>query len=591
MAQALYSKYRPKVFNDVVGQKQTLQTLKNAITSDKISHAYLFCGPRGTGKTTMARLLAKACMCEKAASENKPVVDFCGTCESCQDIAAGQHPDVYELDAASRTGVENVREEIISRVGFAATRGNKKIYIIDEVHMLSTAAFNALLKTLEEPPEHVIFILCTTDPQKVPETIISRCQRFDFQSISAEDIVERLNFVCEQEGVTAQPDALKIIAQKANGAMRNALTQLEQLISFTNGEITADLVKQNFAGDDQYDYPALIESLGVKNLPIIFEWVQSACEKGADFGKITEKLTLIIRDMYIASVGAKASVDYQDIIDKYIGLFTTEKLHHMMLILSDLSTEFKISSNLRLSFEIAMAKIANPASEFTVEALASRISALEAGQPKVATPAPAAKETPAPIAVPAINPTVAASSAPAAKETPAEISIPEIEEAPKVSAAPKVTVPPAVAPIPEINPASVSKAGPAANPTPATNPVPAAKPQPPEAKKTNIADEQPFSAIDEEGSPFQDTEQNKQTTPVDNSKYQPLPEVDQNKPETANVQDKNTGIPNFQVPERPKPINFGQERQKLRKAANIQDPAPVDNKQQEEEEEFDIQKM
>ena len=244
--------------------------MKNAIATNKISHAYMFCGPRGTGKTTMARLLAKACMCKNAGGAS-PSADFCGTCEDCLDIANGVHPDVYELDAASRTGVENVREEIISRVGFAATRGDKKIYIIDEVHMLSTAAFNALLKTLEEPPEHVIFILCTTDPQKVPETILSRCQRFDFAAISATDIFERLKFVCDQEKVSAEDDALRQIAQNSGGAMRNALTSLEQAIAFTNGDISLSNIKDNYASDAEADFDSLIEAIGMRNLPGIFE--------------------------------------------------------------------------------------------------------------------------------------------------------------------------------------------------------------------------------------------------------------------------------------------------------------------------------
>lgn len=270
MAQSLYSKYRPKVFADFVGQKHILQTLQNAISSNKISHAYMFCGPRGTGKTTMARLLAKACMCKCATDSKSPSVNFCGKCEDCNDIASGTHPDVYELDAASRTGVDNVREEIISRVGFAATRGDKKIYIIDEVHMLSTAAFNALLKTLEEPPEHVIFILCTTDPQKVPETILSRCQRFDFRQISTEDILTRLKFVCEQENVQAEDSALEIIAQNAQGAMRNALTNLEQAIAFTQGLMTKDNVAKSFAIDATADLADLIELIGMRDLPQTF---------------------------------------------------------------------------------------------------------------------------------------------------------------------------------------------------------------------------------------------------------------------------------------------------------------------------------
>lgn len=270
MAQALYSKYRPKTFDDVIGQSSILKTLKNSIKSNKVSHAYMFCGPRGTGKTTMARLLAKSCMCQRC-DDGHPVENFCGQCQNCDEISKGMHPDVYELDAASRTGVENVRDEIISRVGFAPTRGSKKIYIIDEVHMLSTAAFNALLKTLEEPPEHVIFILCTTDPEKVPDTILSRCQRFDFSSISNEDIVQRLKLVCEKEKVQATDDALFEIAQSSNGAMRNALTQLEQLISFTDGNITKESIQGAGSQDQDLDYSSLIENIGMRNLPAAFE--------------------------------------------------------------------------------------------------------------------------------------------------------------------------------------------------------------------------------------------------------------------------------------------------------------------------------
>ena len=245
MAEALYRKYRPQIFEDVVGQEQIERTIKNAIEQDKVSHAYLFCGPRGTGKTTTARLLAKALLCEKG-----PTPDPDGTCEDCQMIAEGVHPDVYELDAASRTGVENVREEIINRVQFAPTRGRYKVYIIDEVHMLSIAAFNALLKTLEEPPDHVVFILATTDPQKVPETIHSRCQRFDFRRISNESIVSRLGAVCVAEGVEFEGDALDLIAHHAGGGMRNALTSLEQTIAFGEGKVTLAVAERMLGGVD-----------------------------------------------------------------------------------------------------------------------------------------------------------------------------------------------------------------------------------------------------------------------------------------------------------------------------------------------------
>ena len=241
--ESLYRKYRPLTFDSVVGQQHIVSTLEHAITEGRLSHAYLFCGPRGTGKTTMARILAKALLCRNAEAARAEGASGCmpdGTCEECELIGEGNHPDVYELDAASRTGVDNVREEIINSVNFAPVRGKYKIYIIDEVHMLTTAAFNALLKTLEEPPAHVIFVLCTTDPQKILETILSRCQRFDFHRIGNEDIEHRLAYVCEQEGFDYDDEALTIVARHAKGGMRDALSTLEQLSVFGNGSVHAD---------------------------------------------------------------------------------------------------------------------------------------------------------------------------------------------------------------------------------------------------------------------------------------------------------------------------------------------------------------
>ena len=241
--ESLYRKYRPLTFESVVGQQHIVSTLEHAVAEGRLSHAYLFCGPRGTGKTTMARILAKALLCEKAEGARAAGATGCnpdGTCPECTAIAEGTHPDVYELDAASRTGVDNVREEIINSVSFAPVRGAYKVYIIDEVHMLTTQAFNALLKTLEEPPSHVIFVLCTTDPQKILETILSRCQRFDFHRISNDDIIGRLRYICEQEGFAFDEEALEVVARHARGGMRDALSTLEQLSVFGDGSVRID---------------------------------------------------------------------------------------------------------------------------------------------------------------------------------------------------------------------------------------------------------------------------------------------------------------------------------------------------------------
>ena len=231
--ESLYRTYRPQRFEDVIGQQHVVSTLEHAVLEGRTSPAYLFCGPRGTGQTTMARLLAKALMCEQGAGHLPD-----GSCENCRLIAAGEHPDVYELDAASRTGVDNVREEIINRVSYAPVRGNYKVYIIDEVHMLTTAAFNALLKTLEEPPDHVVFVLCTTDPQKVPATILSRVQRFDFHAIGNDEILAHLKQVCEREGFTFDEAALDLVVRHARGGMRDALSTLEQLSTFGGGDVS-----------------------------------------------------------------------------------------------------------------------------------------------------------------------------------------------------------------------------------------------------------------------------------------------------------------------------------------------------------------
>lgn len=417
MSEALYRKYRPQTFEDVVGQEHIERTIKNAIEQDKVSHAYLFCGPRGTGKTTTARLLAKALLCEGG-----PTADPDGTCEDCQLIAAGEHPDVYELDAASRTGVDNVREEIINRVQFAPTRGRYKVYIIDEVHMLSVAAFNALLKTLEEPPSHVVFILATTDPQKVPETIHSRCQRFDFRRISAEAMVARLGAVCVSEGVEFEGEALDLIAHRAEGGLRNALTSLEQIIAFGEGKVTLAGAEAMLGSLDSSEMSEIMNAVGTRDAAACFRWTAQYVETGADLARFVGDMAERVRNLYVMSlVGADVALEVSESerreLTGELPLFGPDRLARLLGVLGDLSAELKTSTNPRLSFEIALTRMVRPDSDLTLEALAERIEALESGYSacsRVIAPA-AAPTAAAPAAAVATGAPSSAASEPSAR--------------------------------------------------------------------------------------------------------------------------------------------------------------------------------
>ena len=466
MAEALYRKYRPQIFEDVVGQEHIERTIKNAIEQDKVSHAYLFTGPRGTGKTTTARLLAKALLCECG-----PTPEPDGTCDDCVMIANGEHPDVYELDAASRTGVENVREEIIGRVQFAPTRGRYKIYIIDEVHMLSTAAFNALLKTLEEPPSHVVFILATTDPQKVPETIHSRCQRFDFRRISAESIVSRLGAICVSEDVEFEGEALDLIAHRAEGGMRNALTSLEQLIAFGEGKVTMEVAERLLGSIDTNDLAEIVRAIGTRDVALCFRWTAEYVETGADLAQFVRDLAEHMRNMYVLSLaGADVALEVSETVRRELAselaLFGPDRLARLLGVLGDLSAELKTSTNPRLSFEIALTRMVRPDSDLTLEALAERIEALESGHSAVAHVIGGG-------AAAVAAPQVAAASAPQVSVAPAPASPPA---SPATQGAPMPASQPSAAPASAPGPDRASSAE-RAGAVPAAPVQPVAAPQ------------------------------------------------------------------------------------------------------------------
>lgn len=497
--ESLYRKYRPLTFDSVVGQQHIVSTLEHAITEGRLSHAYLFCGPRGTGKTTMARILAKALLCRNAEAARAEGASGCmpdGTCEECELIAEGNHPDVYELDAASRTGVDNVREEIINSVNFAPVRGKYKIYIIDEVHMLTTAAFNALLKTLEEPPAHVIFVLCTTDPQKILETILSRCQRFDFHRIGNEDIEHRLAYVCEQEGFDYDDEALAIVARHAKGGMRDALSTLEQLSVFGNGSVHADDARSLLGEVSDQILGEFSRAIADRDVAELYGLIRAQVEEGNDLLELTRDLVAHVRDVYVACVaGARAELfeggsEQAEALAAEAAVFgehPADRLARVLTVLDDAALEMRGASDVRLVLEIACTRLARPEADITIEALAERVARLEAMVANAAVPASvAAAQAAAPAAsVPAAaqQPTLisgARAAAPTASAAPAHqggMPWDRGAAAPVAQSASKPTstqVPKPATPASQPAPASQPVAAPA--PAPAASTMPASKP-------------------------------------------------------------------------------------------------------------------
>ena len=375
---ALYRKFRPPVFEDVKGQDHIVTTLKNQIKSDRVGHAYLFCGTRGTGKTSVAKILARAVNCENPV-DGSP----CGECAMCKEIAAGNSMNVIEIDAASNNGVDNVRE-IIDEVSYSPTRGKKKVYIIDEVHMLSTGAFNALLKTLEEPPSYVIFILATTEVQKLPITILSRCQRYDFHRITIDTIEARLREVVDAEGIKVEEKALRYVAKAADGSMRDSLSLLDQCIAFNYGEeLTYDKVLGVLGAVDTEVFNRLFSALYKQDVNAALTLLSDIVIQGRELSQFVNDFVWYLRNLMLV----QASDQMEDVIDistdnlaslkEQASQADTETILRYIRIFSELSSQIRYASQKRILIEITLIKVCKPQMENAEGAFEDRLRILE----------------------------------------------------------------------------------------------------------------------------------------------------------------------------------------------------------------------
>ena len=350
---ALYRTYRPSTFDEVAGQQHIVKTLKNALKTNKIAHAYLFAGPRGTGKTTMAKLLAKALNCDEGIGCQ------CNECKNCRAIIDGSHPDVLEIDAASNRGINEIKD-LIEKVKYSCILGRYKVYIIDEVHMMTTEAFNALLKTLEEPPEHVIFILATTEPHKILPTILSRCQRYDFTKVSDEDIKERLKKILELEKVSYNDEAVNTIISLADGGMRDALSILDQVLAYSGNTLNEEDILSIFALESKEEKIGLIKSIAGHNVSDVLSRLAKYIQKGSDIKRLTNDILVILKDVLIYGLTYRNDLFQfinEDDAKELNNILTSDRIIEMIDILLNTTKEYKQLNDIKPLFEVTLLKL------------------------------------------------------------------------------------------------------------------------------------------------------------------------------------------------------------------------------------------
>ena len=485
---------RPETFDDVVAQDHIVKTIQNAIRSERIAHSYLFSGPRGTGKTTTARLLAKALNCDHGPTPD-PCREGPEECKVCRAIRELKSLDVIEIDGASTGLVDDIRQ-LREEVAYAASKGKRKVYIIDEVHMLSDGAFNALLKTLEEPPPHVVFVFATTQPTKVPETILSRCQRYNFRRIPTSDILTQLRKIAEEEGLKADEEALLLVARKADGAMRDGLSLLEQMLAFSQGELTADVVRDLLGIIPRDLYFDLFDAILARDGKAALGVVASVMEEGGDAGEFTQGLLEHLRHLLIASVSKSMAAEDLPEADKerYVGLaekLREDDLLQMLQVVSELELTLGRVSEPRFWLELTVMKLVKLASTESLEELLARLADLESRLGGV-PPAP-----PVPRPQKRVEPVASRPPTPAVQERPSP--------PPKPSAPAREPEPPP--PVSDV-------------------PPPEEEPPPPESE----APPPPLSEVPprEYGSSRQDRE-----PPQESAPQQPAPEQVQSNPEPS----------------------------------------------------------